>query len=151
MIKWRKFKNTFFSLFCFIVFLLGLVPLLSIIQNVIIWGLPHLDLNFFLHASRPIGEEGGGMAHAIIGSIIILFFALLMAIPIGIGCGTFLAEYPHHPLARLSKNILETMAGLPSIVIGMLCFSLVVLPFKHFSALAASLSLLMIMLPIILL
>ncbi len=149
MSLYRKLKNYLFYLLCLSVCILCFIPFYSILQNVVVNGLPYLNLELILNAPKPIGESGGGIAPAIFGSLMVISLALVVAVPVGIACGTLIAEYPRNLLTRFINNVLETLSGIPSIVIGILCFALAVLPFKQFSALAGSLSLLLMMVPII--
>jgi phosphate transport system permease protein len=125
------------------------VPLFLILGTVIYRGLPALTWSFFTQIPKPIGETGGGMANAIVGSLMILFVASLIGIPLGIGTGVYLAEYGQNKFGNVVRFTADVLNGVPSIVIGMTAWGVVVVTQKHFSMFAASLALGIMMIPII--
>jgi phosphate transport system permease protein len=127
----------------------ALVPLAFILFFVISQGVQALDLDFFTQMPRPVGETGGGMANAIVGTLILTGLAAAMAVPIGVMSGIYLSEYPGTRLASLVRFAADTLNGVPSIVIGVFAYGIAVLPFKQFSALAGGLALGIMMIPII--
>src|ERR1700742_2632192 len=115
---------------------LVLAPLAGIFGYLVYMGIGSLNLAFFTHVPAPPGEVGGGMANAIAGSIYILFLASLAGVPIGIGAGIFLAEYGRNKFGNIIRFTSDVLNGVPSIVIGIVAYGIVVLTQGHFSALA---------------
>jgi phosphate transport system permease protein len=145
----RRAASTAVAGFCGLAVLLALVPLVWILTFVVRQGLPALDLAFFTHLPKPVGEPGGGMANALVGTLILLGLAACFAVPLGILCGMYVAEYRRTWLATAVRSAADLLNGTPSIVIGIFAYSVAVLPFKRFSALAGSLALGLMMLPLI--
>ena len=127
-----------------------LAPLAAILFYLVYKGASSLNLAFFTHSPAPVGEEGGGMANSIVGSGIILVLASLMGVPIGIAAGVYLAEFGRGKmLANAIRFTADVLNGVPSIVMGIAGFSLVVMPQKHYSALAGGVALAFMMVPTI--
>ena len=126
-----------------------LIPLFMIIQYVLVQGASSLSLDFFTELPKPVGETGGGMKHAIIGTICLVFLGATIAVPIGVTCGIYLSEFRKSKLSKSLKLTVDLMSGIPSIVIGIFAYLMVVVPLKSFSALAGGIALSIIMLPII--
>ena len=130
--------------------ILVLAPLAAILFYLVYKGASSLNLAFFTHIPAPVGEEGGGMANSIVGSGIILVLASLMGIPVGIAAGVYLAEFGRGKLvANAIRFTADVLNGVPSIVMGIAGFSLVVMPQKHYSALAGGVALAFMMVPTI--
>jgi phosphate transport system permease protein len=129
---------------------LVIVPLIAILFYLIYKGASSLNFAFFTHIPAPVGEQGGGMANSIVGSGIILFLASLMGIPIGIAAGVYLAEFGRgKALATAVRFTADVLNGVPSIVMGISIYSLIVIQQKHFSALAGGVALAIMMVPTI--
>jgi phosphate transport system permease protein len=128
---------------------LALVPLFLVFFYVVKQGFSSLSWDFFTHMPRPVGEKGGGMANAIVGTLTLIGLASLLAIPVGLLSGIYLSEYPKSRLATAVRFTADVLNGIPSIVIGIFAYALVVLPVKHFSALAGGVALGFMMIPII--
>jgi phosphate transport system permease protein len=126
-----------------------LAPLVLIIGYLLAKGLTSINLDFFTQLPKPVGETGGGMANAIVGTLVLIALACALGLPIGIGAGVFLAEYGHSRLALPVRFCADVLNGVPSIVIGIFAYTLMVLPFKSFSAYAGGFALAIIMLPIV--
>jgi len=123
-------------------------PLVAIFAYLIYKGASSLNLAFFTQVPKPPGESGGGMANAILGSGIVLAVASLIGVPIGIGGGIFLAEYGRGTkLANAVRFTADVLNGVPSIVMGLAIYSLIVVPQKHFSALSGGVALGIMMIP----
>ncbi len=135
---------------CALAVVFALVPLVLILFFVISKGIGALNVDFFTHMPVPVGETGGGMANAIAGTIIITGLGALVAIPVGVIGGIYVAEYRASALATAVRFAADTLNGVPSIVVGVFVYGLVVLPFKQFSAIAGGVGLGVIMIPIIL-
>ena len=146
---WRKVKSAIFVGFCGLSIAVALVPLAFILFFVLKEGLQALDYDFFTQMPQPVGETGGGMANAIVGTLIIVGLGALFAIPTGIMSGVYLSEYAGTRLASAARFAADTLNGVPSIVIGMFIYTIAVLPVKQFSALAGGLALGVMMIPII--
>jgi len=129
--------------------LLALVPLALVLLFVLSQGIQALNVGFFLGLPKPVGEDGGGMANAIIGTLMLTGLGSLMAIPIGVLSGVYTSEYAGSRLASLIRFAADTLNGVPSIVIGVFAYGVAVLPFQQFSALAGGLALGIMMIPII--
>ena len=127
----------------------ALVPLFFVFFYVVKQGFSSLSWDFFTKMPKPVGEAGGGMANAIVGTLILIALASLLAIPVGLISGVYLSEYPKSKLATAVRFTADGLNGIPSIVIGIFAYALVVLPVKHFSALAGGVALGFMMIPII--
>jgi len=125
------------------------VPLFLILGTVISRGIAGLNWAFFTQIPKPIGETGGGMVNAIAGSIMLLGVASLIGVPLGIGAGVYLAEYGRNKWGNIVRFTADVLNGVPSIVIGLTAYALVVVPQKHFSLLAGSVALGIMMIPTI--
>lgn len=146
---YRKFKNYLFLALTLASALAVLAPLFMIIQFVLVQGASSLNLNFFTELPKPVGETGGGMKHAILGTIYLVLLGAAIAIPVGVTCGVYLSEFSKSKLSKTLKLTVDLMSGIPSIVIGIFAYLIVVVPLKSFSALAGGIALAIIMLPII--
>jgi phosphate transport system permease protein len=130
--------------------ILVVAPLVAILAYLIYKGASSLNLAFFTHIPAPVGESGGGMANSIVGSGIVLFLSSIMGIPIGIAAGVYLSEFGRGSfLATAIRFTADVLNGVPSIVMGISIYSLVVMNQKHFSALAGGIALAIMMVPTI--
>jgi len=121
--------------------------LVAIFAYLVIKGGSSVNWAFFTNTPKPVGEVGGGMANALVGSILILAIASVIGIPFGIGTGIYLAEYGHNRFGALIRFTADVLNGVPSIVIGLVGFALLVQQQRHFSALAAGVALAIMMVP----
>lgn len=127
----------------------GVVSVLFLILGYLVWnGGKSLNFDFFTQLPKPVGETGGGMANAIVGSLKLLFLAALFGLPVGLMAGVYLAEFGGKTFAYVIRYTVDLLNGVPSIVIGIFAYSLAVLPVKHFSALAGGVALGMMVIPI---
>jgi len=129
--------------------LLVLLPLGAIFAYLVIKGMGSLNWAFLTQTPKPVGEPGGGMANAIAGSGLILLIASTMGVPIGIGAGIYLAEYGRNRLGDVIRFTADVLNGVPSIVVGIVAYAIVVLTQGHFSALAGGVALAIMMIPTI--
>jgi phosphate transport system permease protein len=129
--------------------LLVLVPLTAIFGYLVYRGIGALNWEFLVHTPRPVGEAGGGMANAILGSALILGIACVIGIPLGVGAGIYLAEYSRGRFGDLVRFTADVLNGVPSIVIGIAVYTWIVLAQKHFSAMAGGVALGIMMVPTI--
>ena len=128
---------------------LVLVPLFAIFAYLVYKGIGSINLAFLTQTPKPVGEPGGGMANAIVGSMVILSIASLLGVPLGIGAGIFLSEYGRNRYGDIVRFVSDVLNGVPSIVIGIVAYGLVVMRQKHFSALAGGVALAIMMIPTI--
>jgi len=127
----------------------AVVSVLFLILGYLIWnGGRSLNWDFFTQLPKPVGEEGGGMANAIVGSLKLLFLAAVMGLPVGLIAGVYLAEFGGKTFSFVVRYTTDLLNGVPSIVIGIFAYSLAVLPVKHFSALAGGVALGIMVIPI---
>jgi len=129
--------------------ILATLPLLLILAHLLRKGASSLSLAFFTHIPRPVGEPGGGMANAIVGTLVLIGIASVIGLPIGIGAGLYLAEKKSTPLASSVRFLSDVLNGLPSIVIGIFAWEFLVRPIGHFSALAGGVALGSMMIPLV--
>ena len=129
--------------------LLVLLPLVAIFGYLVYRGIGALNWNFLTKIPKPVGESGGGMANAIVGSGLILLIASLIGVPMGIGTGVYLAEFGKKRFGYLVRFTADVLNGVPSIVIGIVAWSLVVVYQRDFSALAGGVALGIMMVPVI--
>jgi phosphate transport system permease protein len=128
----------------------ALLPLFFILGDLVAKGAGSLSLDFFTRTPAPAGEPGGGVAHAIVGTLLTAGIASLMGRPIGIAAGIYCAEFPGSRLTWLTRFVADVMNGTPSIVVGVFAWTWIVATQKHFSALAGSAALAMLMIPMVL-
>jgi phosphate transport system permease protein len=145
----RRLVSRIFTGLCALAVLAALVPLAFVLFYVISQGISALDWNFFTQMPKPVGETGGGMANAIVGTLMVTGIGALMAVPIGLVTGIYISEYGDTKLASVTRFAADTLNGVPSIVIGVFVYGLAVLPVKHFSAFAGGVALGLMMIPII--
>jgi phosphate transport system permease protein len=147
-IMWRRALN-YVMLTLTGIAALAVVSVLFFILGYLLWnGGKSLNWNFFTQLPKPVGETGGGMANAILGSLKLLMLAALMGLPVGLLTGVYLAEFGGKTFSFVVRYTTDLLNGVPSIVIGIFAYSLVVLPVKHFSAVAGGVALGMMVIPI---
>ena len=145
----RRIVSHIIVTLCALSVLIALVPLAFILFFVVSRGLAALNWNFFTQLPRPVGEPGGGMANAIIGTLMLSGLGAIFAIPIGIISGVYMSEYAGTRFAAAVRFAADTLNGVPSIVIGVFVYGIVVLQLRQFSMLAGSVALGIMMIPII--
>ena len=128
---------------------LAIIPLVAILGYLVQQGADALSLEFFTNTPRPVGEPGGGMANAIVGTLILLGSASAVGLPVGIGAGLYLAERGGSRLAELVRFVSDVLNGLPSIVMGIFAWQFLVRPVGHFSALAGGAAIGAMMIPLV--
>ena len=143
----RRLRNAAALAACWLASAVVILPLALIVWHLLEKGLPALNLDFFLHMPKPVGEPGGGMANAIVGTLVLVGLGAAFAVPVGVGAGVWLAEYGRGRLAALVRYTADVLAGVPSIVVGVVAYGLVVVPMGRFSALAGGVALGILMLP----
>lgn len=145
----RRVVSAVFTTLCAAAVLFALVPLLFILFYLLRKGVGALHWSFFFQSPKPVGEPGGGFANAIVGTLILIGLAAMLAVPVGVACGIYAAEYRGSRLASALRFAADVLNGVPSIVIGIFAYSVVVLPVRRFSALAGGFALGVMMIPII--
>lgn len=146
---WRKAVNNIMLGLTAVCTLITISALFVILAYLVYNGGKSLDWNFFTKLPLSAGETGGGMANAIVGSIQIIGLAALIGLPIGFLAGVYLSEFEDKALAPLVRYTADLLNGVPSIIIGILAWTLVVVPMRHFSALAGSVALSIMLIPIV--
>jgi phosphate transport system permease protein len=128
---------------------IAMVPLVSVLWQVLRLGLPQLRLSFFTSLPVPVGELGGGMGNALVGTLVLCALGSAIGIPIGVLAGIYLSEFGRGRLAKVVRFMADVLSGVPSIVVGMFAYAVVVVPTNHFSALAGGVALSVLMIPVV--
>ncbi len=149
-LTWRKIKNVWMTLVMAAATLAVLIPLILIFVHIVKMGISSLSLDFFTQIPKPTGETGGGMANGMVGSGLLIAFASILGLPVGIFGAVYLAEYGGSRISTIIRFSADVLAGIPSIITGMVAYALLVVPMKGFSALAGAFALALIMIPIVL-
>lgn len=147
-LRWRKLISGFMLTLTGVCALVAVSVLFFILGYLVYHGGTSINWAFFTKLPAPVGEIGGGMANAIVGSAKLLLLASLFGVPIGFFGGIYLAEFSNSSIAFVVRYAADLLNGVPSIVIGIFAYALVVLPFKHFSTLAGAFALGLMMIPI---
>jgi phosphate transport system permease protein len=143
----RTVTDRLFTLAAGTAALLVVIPLVAIFLYLAYRGIGSINWDFLTQPPKPVGEIGGGMGNAILGSGVILSVSLLIGVPLGVGAGIYLSEYGRGKLSMLVRFIADVLNGVPSIVMGIAVYALVVVKQKHFSALAGGIALGIMMIP----
>jgi phosphate transport system permease protein len=147
--RWRKIKNASMVSLSVLSALAVVAPLFIIFIYTLNQGINALNLDFFIHMPKPVGETGGGMANAIVGTLIMVGVGALVGLPIGILAGIYLAEFGNNLFGTSVRFLSDVLSGIPSIVVGVVAYLLVVIPMGHFSAFAGGVALAILMVPTI--
>jgi phosphate transport system permease protein len=145
----RRIQNKAMSGLTFAAAIAVICPLLMIFGFLLYQGASAINLDFFTHLPKPVGEAGGGVANAIVGSLIMIALAACLGLPVGILAGVYLAESNDRRLPWMVRYVADVLNGVPSIVFGIFAYTIVVLPMRRFSALAGGVALGLIMMPIV--
>jgi phosphate transport system permease protein len=148
-IRRRRVVNRAMIGLTYVAAVLTTLPLLLILFLLLEKGASSLQLHFFTNLPKPVGEEGGGMANAILGTLLLIGTASAFGLPIGIGAGLYLAEQRGSRLATVVRFLSDVLNGLPSIVLGIFAWQFLVRPIGHFSALAGGIALGAMMIPLV--
>ena len=143
----RNIKSGVAYSFCLLSAVLALIPLILILAYVIIQGAAALNLDFLTQLPKPVGETGGGMGNAILGSLMLMSIAAVLGLPFGVLAGAYLAEFRSPRLSWAVRLLADILSGVPSIIVGVFVYTLLVLTMKRFSALAGGVALGILMLP----
>lgn len=145
----RRVADTLATAGAVIATVLVIAPLIAIFSYLVVKGIGAINWAFLTKAPVPVGELGGGMGNAIVGSLLILAIATTIGVPLGVGAGVYLAEYGRGKFATLVRFVADVLNGVPSIVMGIAVYALFVLRQKHFSAMAGGIALGIMMIPTI--
>jgi phosphate transport system permease protein len=149
LLRTRKIKDSFFKGLVALFAFLSTIPLLLILSYIAKEGITSVNWDFLVNLPKPVGETGGGIANAIIGTFFLIIIASVIAIPLGIGIGIYLSEFRKHKFAYYVRLGVDILQGTPSIVIGMIAYLWIVRQMGTFSALSGGMALSIMMLPII--
>jgi phosphate transport system permease protein len=147
--RWRNFKNAVVQVATFLCAVLVVTPLVLVFYHLISQGFTSINWEFFTKLPKPVGEVGGGMANAIVGTFVLLGQAALFGVPIGVLGGVYLSEYGSSRLNWWIRFAADVLNGVPSITWGMVVYALIVVPMHSFSALAGGIVLGMMMIPLV--
>ena len=147
--KWRKTKSTIMVVLSVLCALIAIIPLFIILFYTISQGVSSINWEFFTQMPKPAGEAGGGMANALMGTGILIALGSVIGLPVGIFSGIYLSQNRSSWFAQSVRFLAEVLNGIPSIVIGVVAYIIVVLPMKHFSAIAGGFALGILMMPLV--
>jgi len=143
----RKLVNRLVWVLLAVASIIALTPLFSVFGYVLRQGLPALDWGFFTQLPQPVGETGGGMANALVGTALLVLLASAVGVPWGIATGLYLSEFGRGRIASLVRFTVDMLGSIPSIIVGLFVYAMVVMPMKRFSAIAGGLALGILMIP----
>ncbi len=146
-LKFREARNGGFKILVIILTLISIVPLVAVLIYIVKQGASVINWSFFTSLPKPVGETGGGIANALVGSIIIIVVATIIAVPFGVTTGMYFSENAKSPVYKFAHLCVDVLQGIPSIVIGIIIYLWLVKPFGQFSALSGSFALAFMMLP----
>ena len=146
----RKAMNLLMTVLMIAATLSVLVPLIFIFVHIVKMGFSSMSIDFFTQIPKPTGETGGGLANGMVGSMVMIAIASALGLPIGIFGAIYLTEYGGNRISTVIRFAADVLSGIPSIITGMVAYTLIVVPMKGFSALAGAVALAMIMIPIVL-
>ena len=147
---WRRWKSRIMVSLLVAAVVVAVAPLILILGTLVIKGAGSINFAFFTRLPAPAGESGGGVVHAIVGTLMMVGTAGLIGLPIGIGAGVFCSEFSQSKLATTARFVADVLNGTPSIVVGVFAWTLIVARQKHFSGFAGSAALAVIMIPMVL-
>lgn len=145
----RRFKDRLFFVLAFLCIIIAVLPLGSIIFEVVLRGLPQINWQFLTEPSGLLGQTGGGIGPSIQGTLILIALTSLIGVPLGVMSGIYLAEFGNNKYARLTRTFNDVLTEFPSIVVGVTVFLALVLAVGHFSPVAGAIALSFIMIPIV--
>ena len=147
--QWRKIQGRSMEAVCLLAAILAVIPLFAFLWHLVAMGAGAFSMALFTKLPLPPGELGGGLRNAIVGSLLVVGTATLVGIPIGIGAAVFMTEFARPATTALLRFACDVLSGVPSIVMGLLAYQVVVRPMHHFSAISGSVALAFIMLPVV--
>lgn len=143
----RRWVDRFMRLVLLLSAFVALAPLFSVLVYVLSRGIPGLNLSFFTQIPQPVGEPGGGMANALVGTCTLVAIAAAIGVPWGVAAGVYLSEYGKSKIASVVRFGIDMLASVPSIVVGLFVYAVVVFPMGGFSAIAGGIALAILMIP----
>jgi phosphate transport system permease protein len=146
-LKFREARNGGFKILVVILTLISIIPLIAVLVYIVKQGASVINWSFFTSLPKPVGETGGGIANALVGSLIIIVVAAIIAVPFGVTTGMYFSENTKSPVYKFAHLCVDVLQGIPSIVIGIIIYLWLVKPFGQFSALSGSFALAFMMLP----
>jgi phosphate transport system permease protein len=147
--RYRKVKSSFMAMLCLVSTVIAIIPLFIILFYTLSQGLSAINWDFFTKMPKPAGETGGGMANALVGSLILIGLGSVLGLPVGIFSGIYLSENRTSFFAKSVRFMAEVLNGVPSIVIGVVAYIIAVLPLHRFSAIAGGFALGILMMPLV--
>lgn len=145
----RKITSAVMMSLSMVATLIAVIPLVLIFYYTISKGITYLNIDFFVAMPKPVGEAGGGMANAIVGTLMLIGIGGAIGIPVGVMAGTYLSEFGNNKFGSTVRFFTDVLSGIPSIVVGVVAYTLIVVPMKHFSGLAGGIALGILMIPTI--
>jgi phosphate transport system permease protein len=145
----RKWTDRIVRALCVVATVIAIIPLASVLYYVLVRGIGGINLDFFTELPKPVGETGGGMGNALLGTLKLVGLAALFGIPPGVLAGVYLAEFGNSKFGAAVRFAADVMSGVPSITVGIFVYSLVVITTKQFSAIAGGIALAILMLPMV--
>lgn len=145
----RQLRDLLLIGLCGLALVLAIVPLVWVLWDVVTVGVANLSVEFVTGLPRPAVLGGGGWANAIVGSVVVVMIAVAIGVPIGVGTGIYMSEYGDGPLGRATRFLCEVMAGLPSIVAGIVAYGLIVVTMGRFSAVSGGVALSFLFIPVV--
>ncbi|OGQ22043.1 MAG: phosphate ABC transporter, permease protein PstA [Deltaproteobacteria bacterium RIFCSPLOWO2_02_FULL_44_10] len=145
----RKGMNFIMSVFSLIAVIVALIPLVLIFVHLVSKGIGAVNIDFFTQLPKPVGETGGGMVNALVGTSVMVLIACVIALPIGLLGGLYLSEFGNEKFGDIVRFAADMLNGTPSIIMGVFTYAIIVVPLKNFSALAGGVALGIMMLPMV--
>jgi phosphate transport system permease protein len=146
---WRRWTNRLILGLCGVAVGIAIALLLLILGYTLFRGISYINLDFLTQAAKPVGEAGGGMRDDIIGTLILIAVGSVIAVPVGLLAGIYLAEFGGSKMTATVRFVADILAGVPSIVVGVFAYAILVRPLQHFSAWSAGVALSIIMIPVV--
>jgi phosphate transport system permease protein len=146
---WRRWKSRLMVGLMLAAVALAVLPLFLILATLVLKGASSLNVDFFIREPAPAGQTGGGVAHAIVGTLMMVGAACLMGLPVGVGAGIYAAEFSRTRLATATRFVADVLNGTPSIVVGVVAWTLIVARQKHFSGFAGAVALAILTIPMV--
>jgi phosphate transport system permease protein len=145
----RLIRDRLLVALCVVALAFAIVPLVWVMSEVVMVGMSHISLEFLTSLPAPPTIGGGGWANAIIGSVVVVGLAILIGVPVGVGTGIYMSEYGDNLLGRSARFLSEVMAGLPSIVAGIVAYGIIVVTMGRFSAISGGVALSALFIPVV--
>jgi phosphate transport system permease protein len=145
----RLIRDRVFVVLCVVALFLAIGPLFWVLWEVVTTGMRHISWAFITETARPPTVAAGGWSHAILGTIVTTILAVAIGLPIGLSAGIYMSEFGHNVLGRTTRFLAEVLAGMPSIIAGMVAYAIVVLAMGRFSIIAGAIALALLFIPIV--